>query len=586
MASEERDRLLGRPVVPPGPSGPLEGQLDLWEAAKAGDLSRVEELLSSGQCKATDRDSQGITALHWAAIHRHLNVVTLLLDRGADPNAKGGDLMATPVMWAARSGIVEVVALLCQRGGDPKLVDSQGYNALHLAAHGAHYFVILYLVMCGGMDLDSLDQMGRTALMWIAYMGISQECLDLVLKLNPDVNRQDSTGLSALHWAVCTSHFSMAQSLLKAGADVRLRDQAGKTPEQWAKEINKEEAWRDVVAKATEKQIKGTLTPNAVRLVLFVLPFAVLPLGIFAFAVLPWYFGILGTAGLMWGTMTLVTSLLGRNAHKDIIKTPFPTAIFQASGYYVVFTWLFRLLPNTSLLLSMAFISLWSTAMYQLYRCILGDPGYVPLCPTANERKRVIGALAVEGRLNEGSFCATCDIRRPLRSKHCKICNRCVARFDHHCPWTYCCVGTLNHLRFVIFLICFVSCVILFDILTIEYYSSLQYPINHPIPTYFSCSFPTAFCNMLATDSWTFLIATWAGLQTLWCGPLCLYQIYYAVANTTTYESIKAPSRYPHDRGFVQNVVEFLSETQGPKWFTTFASGGWDAPRDRSIDLV
>lgn len=68
-------------------------------------------------------------------------------------------------MWAARSGILDVVSLLCKKGGNPNLYDSQGYNALHLAAHGAHYFMILYLVACQGMDLDSLDSMGRTSLM-------------------------------------------------------------------------------------------------------------------------------------------------------------------------------------------------------------------------------------------------------------------------------------------------------------------------------------------------------------------------------------------------------------------------------------
>ncbi|KAL4476402.1 hypothetical protein ABPG74_010135 [Tetrahymena malaccensis] len=53
----------------------------------------------------------------------------------------------------------------------------------------------------------------------------------------------------------------------------------------------------------------------------------------------------------------------------------------------------------------------------------------------------------------EKRYCTSCYINMPLRAKHCKDCKRCVARFDHHCPYVGNCIGEKNKCVFYWFLI-------------------------------------------------------------------------------------------------------------------------------------
>lgn len=96
----------------------------LHQAAQVGDLGTLQSLLANKPISpsaspsasssssstttpttivtANDRDAQNITALHWAAINNQVLACKILLENGAEVDALGGDLNATPLHWAAR----------------------------------------------------------------------------------------------------------------------------------------------------------------------------------------------------------------------------------------------------------------------------------------------------------------------------------------------------------------------------------------------------------------------------------------------------------------------------------------------------
>lgn len=57
------------------------------------------------------------------------------------------------------------------------------------------------------------------------------------------------------------------------------------------------------------------------------------------------------------------------------------------------------------------------------------------------------------GYIQKFKLCTTCLIVAPLRSNHCRDCNNCVERFDHHCPWLGNCIAKRNYKFFYLFVV-------------------------------------------------------------------------------------------------------------------------------------
>lgn len=105
------------PQTPPAPQQPAPAPTaiteELWNAARAGDVARVSKALEGG-ADIQGKTRYGATALTFAADKGHVEVVKLLLDRGADANAQDTFYRMRALDMALMNNHSAVAALLLE----------------------------------------------------------------------------------------------------------------------------------------------------------------------------------------------------------------------------------------------------------------------------------------------------------------------------------------------------------------------------------------------------------------------------------------------------------------------------------------
>ena len=111
-------------------------RLTFHEAAALGDVDRMREVLDADPSLLDAFGDDGFNALGLAVFFRHPEVARLLIDRGADVVAPARNAMkVAPVHAAATQGDREMMQLLLEHGADPNARQQMDYTPLHSSAN-------------------------------------------------------------------------------------------------------------------------------------------------------------------------------------------------------------------------------------------------------------------------------------------------------------------------------------------------------------------------------------------------------------------------------------------------------------------
>ena len=146
------------------------GASDLAEAAMRGDRQSVRSQLKKG-ADVNAAQADGLTALHWAAMHDDAELARMLLSAGANVKATTRLGGYTPLLMAAKTGHVAVMEALLDGGADPSTATTTGTTALMLAAASGQAQAVTLLIQRGAAVDAKESARGETALDFAAAYG-------------------------------------------------------------------------------------------------------------------------------------------------------------------------------------------------------------------------------------------------------------------------------------------------------------------------------------------------------------------------------------------------------------------------------
>jgi uncharacterized protein len=188
----------------------------LADAVEHRERERVRSLLAE-HADVNAAQSDGLSALHWAAQLDDVETAKMLVKAGANAKAENR-YHVTPLSLACVNGNTDMVELLLVAGADPNTTLRGGETVLMTAARTGKPGCVKAL-LARHADVNAKERRGQTAIMWAAAEGHA-EVVELLIAAGADFSTPLESGFTPLFFAVREGHTEAVRVLLRAGADV------------------------------------------------------------------------------------------------------------------------------------------------------------------------------------------------------------------------------------------------------------------------------------------------------------------------------------------------------------------------------
>jgi len=195
-----------------------DGTTALYKACADGSLDIAIVLVDAG-ADVNLKSSHGFTPLFIAAENKHKPVVEYLLSKGARVNEKNGPHELTAIYKACADGLLDIVTVLVNAGADLNLKSTEGFSPLFAAVQNKHKPVVEYLLSKGARVDEKNGPKGVSALYRACFDG-SLDIAKVLVDAGADVNLKSTEGFTPLYIAVGNKRKPLVEYLLSKGAPV------------------------------------------------------------------------------------------------------------------------------------------------------------------------------------------------------------------------------------------------------------------------------------------------------------------------------------------------------------------------------